>query len=80
MNETNIEIDGVEPILSILNNEFGGWPILQGAEWDNSTFHLLNLLIKLRQYDDGFFFSVDTGTNEENSSAYDIEVRERLFV
>ena len=77
MNESNIEVDGVEPILEIINNEFGGWPILDGPSWNSSNFNLTNLLLKLRQYDDGIFFSVTTATNQENSSIYDIEVNRR---
>jgi len=74
IDEANIEIDGVEPVFSIINNEFGGWPILLGASWNASTFNLTNLLVKLRQYDDGIMYSVITATNQENSSAYDIEL------
>lgn len=79
MDEAGIEADGVESVLSIVNNEFGGWPILMGATWNASTFNLSDLLIKLRQYDDGIIFSVDTATNQENSSIYDIEVRESIY-
>ena len=60
MDEARIEMDGVEPVLSIVNDEFGGWPILQGAAWNESTFNLSDLLLKLRKYDDGIIFSVDT--------------------
>jgi neprilysin len=74
MNEASIETDGVEPVLSIINREFGGWPILQGAAWNASTFNLTDLLIPLRKYDNGIIYSVATQTNQENSSVYDIEV------
>ena len=79
INETNIEVDGIEPILQIINTEFGGWPILDGPTWNSSNFNLANLLLKLRHYDDGIFFSVNTATNQANSSIYDIEVKERRF-
>jgi uncharacterized protein YjfI (DUF2170 family) len=75
IDEATIETDGVEPILSIIKNEFGGWPILQGASWNVSTFNLSDLLIKLRKYGDGIIYSVVTATSQENSSFYDIEVR-----
>lgn len=74
INETNIEVDGIEPILQIINTEFGGWPILDGPTWNSSNFNLANLLLKLRHYDDGIFFSVNTATNQANSSIYDIEL------
>ena len=72
-------MDGVEPVLSILQDEFGGWPILNGSNWNPLTFNLTNLLIKLRQYDDGILYSVATNTNQENSSVYDIEVRVHIM-
>ena len=74
MDETRIETDGVEPLLSIINRELGGWPILQGAAWNGSTFSLADLLVQLRQYDNGIIYSVATQTNQENSSVNDIEV------
>jgi len=33
INETKIETDGIEPVLSLIN-ELGGWPILQGSSWN----------------------------------------------
>lgn len=78
IDEDGIEADGVEPVLSVVNNEFGGWPILLGASWNDSAFNLSDLLIKLRKYDDGIMFSINTGTNQENSSVYDIEVSNRF--
>ncbi|CAF1295890.1 unnamed protein product, partial [Rotaria sordida] len=75
MNEAGIETDGVEPILSIVNNELGGWPILQGPTWRTPpNFNLSDLLLKLRKYDDGIIFSVNTATNQQNSSINDIEL------
>jgi hypothetical protein len=73
--EATIEADGVAPILSIIANEFGGWPMLEGTSWNASTFNLSDLLVKLRKYDDGMIYSIVTATNQQNSSVYDIEVR-----
>src|SRR5689334_14437927 len=77
INEANIEMDGVEPVLSVVTNEFGGWPILLGDSWNESTFDLPNLLLKLRKYDNEIIYRIDTTTNQENSSVYDIEVSNR---
>jgi hypothetical protein len=74
IDEAGIEMEGVEPVLSIVHDEFGGWPILLGSTWDNSTYNLTRLLLQLRQYDNGIIFSVATATNQQNSSIYDIEV------
>ncbi|CAF2940107.1 unnamed protein product [Rotaria sp. Silwood2] len=75
INETNIEIDDVELVLSIINTELGGWPILQGVSWNVSTFNLSNFLLKLRKYDNEIAFSVAIATDKKNASVYDIGVR-----
>ena len=77
MNESAIELDGVGPILSILNDEFGGWPIISGNLAVPPPFDPVNLLLKIRKYDNSIAFRVNTATNQENSSIYDIEVRTR---
>ncbi|CAF0813568.1 unnamed protein product [Rotaria sordida] len=74
IDEQNIEDDGVYLILSLVNKEFGGWPILQGSSWDNSTFNLLNLLLKLRQYNNDIIFGIGTSIDEKNSKEYDIGI------
>lgn len=74
IDEASIERDGVMSVLDIVNNEFGGWPILHGATRNTPTFNLMDLLLQLRKYDNGIIFSVATATNQQNSSAYDIEL------
>ena len=76
INEAQIEHEGVAAVMDIVNNEFGGWPILHGTAWNDTTFNLTQLLLQLRKYDDAIIFSVTTATNQENSSVYDIEVRD----
>lgn len=78
INEALIDSDGVEPILSLINTEFGGWPILQGPTWNNSTFDLFTLLKNLQRYNYNIFFRIGTSTDEKNSSNYDIEVSFKL--
>ncbi len=80
IDEAGIETDGVEPVLDIINNEFGGWPILEGAAWNPTTFNLSDILLKLRRYDNEIIFSVATATNQQNSSVYDIEVSIIVFI
>ncbi|CAF2049942.1 unnamed protein product [Rotaria magnacalcarata] len=74
INEQNIEDEGTDTILSIVNNEFGGWPILEGSSWDNSTFNLFNLLLKLRQYNNDIIFGIGTSVDEKNSEKYDLVI------
>ncbi|CAF1247586.1 unnamed protein product [Adineta steineri] len=69
INEKYIENEGINPILSLINNEFGGWPIIQSS-WNNSTFDLLNLLLKLRKYQNNIIFGLDTTTNDKHSTEY----------
>jgi len=76
VDEAKIETDGFLPVLSVLETEFGGWPILQGSSWNGSTFSLSNLLLKLRQYNYNIIFRINTDVDEKNSSSTDIAVSE----
>ena len=73
-NEDHIEAEDVYPILSVVNDELGGWPILQGSSWNASRFDLLATLLKLREYSNSVLFDMGTSTDEKNSTEYDIEV------
>ena len=77
IDELTIESEGVEELLSLINNEFGGWPILQAASWNASSFNLSRLLFKLREYNHNIIYSFNTITDEKNSSTYYIRVRDR---
>lgn len=74
-NETNIDAEGVERILSLIDTDFGGWPILQGESWNESTFDFSNLIFRLRQYNYNILYRVGTDVDEKNSSITDIVVR-----
>lgn len=74
INEDNIETEGIDNILSMINQDLGGWPILQGPSWDNSTFNLLNLLLRLRKYNNDIIFGIGTSIDDKNSQQYDIIV------
>ena len=74
INETGIQLEGADPVLSFINNELGGWPILQGSSWNNSSFNLSRLLIKLRDYNHNIIYSSGTSTDDRNSTAYYIRV------
>lgn len=76
-NETAIDTDGTDYILSVIKNEFGGWPILEGPSWNNESFNLIDLIIKLRKYNQNLIFRVVTATDDKNSTSYDIEVTGR---
>ncbi|CAF0891456.1 unnamed protein product [Rotaria sordida] len=74
IDEADIEATGVDPILSLVNTELGGWPILQGSSWSSSTFDLSNLFLKLRKYAYNIIYRVNTVVSEENSTVYNIEI------
>ena len=75
INETTIELKSVDEILSFINRELGGWPILEGSTWNHSTFNLSNLLISLHEYNKGIIYNVNTKVDLVNSSIYCIRVR-----
>ncbi|CAF2564816.1 unnamed protein product [Rotaria sp. Silwood2] len=72
IDEKKIEIEGIDPVLSLINTKFGGWPILQGSSWNSSMFNLTNLLLKLRQYSYNIIFQIYSDVDEKNSSATNI--------
>jgi hypothetical protein len=75
INEDAIEADGVNAILSFINTELGGWPILHGSTWNNSTFNFSHLLLKLSEYGNTVIYSVGIRIDEKNSSLQGIRVR-----
>ena len=75
VNESAIELADAQTILSVLNNEFAGWPILQGSAWNETKFNLTRLLVKLREYNNNFIFYCGTMIDDKNSSTYHIRVR-----
>lgn len=76
MNETAIESEGADAVLSILDNELGGWPILNGLFWNETQYNLSHLLFKLRAYNHNIIYNCGTQTDDRNSSAYFIRVGE----
>ncbi|CAF4091199.1 unnamed protein product, partial [Adineta steineri] len=51
------------------NNEFGGWPIIQSS-WNDSNFNILNLLLKVRKYQNNIIFGIGTSIDDTNSTEY----------
>ncbi|CAF1483690.1 unnamed protein product, partial [Adineta steineri] len=56
----------------MINKELGGWPVLQGLAWNASTFDFDRLMLKLSQYNNYIFYTVNTGVDETNSSIRNI--------
>jgi hypothetical protein len=74
IDERAIENEGVDAILSLINGEFGGWPILQGSTWNESSFNFSELWFKLGQYGTFAFYDVTTKMDLKNTSTYSIRV------
>ncbi|CAF0826080.1 unnamed protein product [Adineta steineri] len=72
IDEGTIEMQGVDVIMSVVNKELGGWPVLQGSAWKESTFDFDRLMLKLSQYSSYTFYAVHTDVDEKNSSVRSI--------
>jgi hypothetical protein len=75
IDEDGIEADGFNAILSFINTELGGWPILHGSTWNNSTFNFFRLVLKLSEYSSSVIYNSRTQIDEKNSSIQGIRVR-----
>ena len=71
MNEELIEKYGEEVILKYIQNEFGGWNILNKESENNKNFNstvIMDKLVKLRMLNVKPFFDFDVQSNPKNSS------------
>ena len=75
LSEDLIDVDAVDTLLSFVNTELGGWPILQGSAWNESTFDFARLLLRLNEQSNQFIFAMGTMIDEKNSSMEGIRVR-----
>ncbi len=74
INEEAIEAENIDVILPFINNELGGWPILQGLGWDSSTFNLSRILLKLAEYSNSVIYNAGTQIDQQNSSMRSIRI------
>ncbi|CAF1169584.1 unnamed protein product [Rotaria sp. Silwood1] len=68
VDEDGIEAEGIDTILSFVNTELGGWPILQGSTWNNATFNFSRILLKLNEYWSSVLYNIGTQIDSKNSS------------
>ncbi|CAF1159641.1 unnamed protein product, partial [Rotaria sordida] len=80
INENAIEAEGVNVILSFINTELGGWPVLQGSTWNESTFDFAHLMLKLSQYNNFIIYTIKTVVDEKNSSIRSIQISPNIGV
>ncbi|XP_044750309.1 uncharacterized protein LOC123310736 [Coccinella septempunctata] len=47
MNETDIELNSLRTIKNLLRR-FGGWPVIEGARWNEASFNWIETLLKMK--------------------------------
>jgi len=69
MNEPKIEEIGMEPLLDKLH-KLGGWPVLEGAAWDEEKFSWIDTIYKFRQngFSTDLLVDFSISTDSKNSS------------
>jgi hypothetical protein len=76
--QDKLETDDIDTILKLIDNELGGWPVLQGSSWDNSAFNFSQQLIKLNTNSNYIIFLAVTLVDDKNSSIQGIRVRSNI--
>lgn len=71
-----IEQQGLDPLLNILRN-LGGWPLLEGDQWNENEFNWMESVYKFRQmgYSVDYFIDFSIGVDLKNSTKRTIDVR-----
>ena len=69
MDEEKQDAIGVKPLMEILS-EVGGWPVLEGDEWNGEQFNIWNLSIKLKHLgiSSNYFATVGITNDDRNNS------------
>ena len=80
INVDTFSTDDINTILTIIDGELGGWPILQGIAWNNSTFNFMQLLLKLNSYNTYPIFTASSQPDDRNSSKMSLLVRSNSFI
>lgn len=77
-----IEQQGLDPLLNILQ-KLGGWPVLEGDQWNENEFNWKESVYKFREmgYSVDYFIDFSIGVDLKNSTKRTIDVRisERTF-
>ncbi|WAR15723.1 NEP4-like protein [Mya arenaria] len=63
----------LNPALDFLD-ELGGWPVAEGEDWREDEFDLIELLAKLRLYNNKILLDQWVGSDDKNSERYIIQV------
>lgn len=73
-----IEQQGLNPLLNILQ-KLGGWPVLEGDQWNENEFNWKESVYKFREmgYSVDYFIDFSIGVDLKNSTKRTIDVRIR---
>lgn len=74
-NKTRAEEVGLAPLKEVLE-QFGGWPVVVGDSWDDSTFVWTDMIYKFRLagYSIDYFVDFSVTTDLKNSTSRIIDV------
>lgn len=75
LNKTRVEERGLEPLKEILAG-FGGWPVVVGDNWDESSFVWYEMIYKFRKvgYSIDYFVDFSVTTDLKNSTTRIIDL------
>ena len=72
-----IESRGEQPLLDLLH-QLGGWPVLDGASWNESRFSWVQLMADLRLLNNRVLLNQWISPDDKNSSVNVLQVRNDL--
>ncbi|KRT83251.1 Peptidase [Oryctes borbonicus] len=81
MNKTRIEQIGLDDVKQMLN-DFGGWPVLQGQNWNSDSFDWKDTIFKFEEtglYTD-YLLTVNVNVDEKNSSRRVLNIDQPFLV
>ena len=75
MNTEELEKKGLAPLKKVLK-AVGGWPVLEGPDWDKSGFKWYDMVYKLRDigYPTNYIIGIAVGPNRRKPSQRDLKV------
>ncbi|XP_076260621.1 neprilysin-2-like [Rhynchophorus ferrugineus] len=80
MNEKAIEQQGLRKIEKIFK-EIGGWPILEGPDWDSEKFDFIKAVRILRNngINTDFFFNISVEVDREKLDRYILVIHDKFY-